>query len=298
MGKVQWTDLHHQVLKVLKKHKLDRPLMVACSGGLDSVACLHVLNDLKIPLEVLHVHHGPSKNKYRNKAAKFVKKLAADLGLPFHLAQSKEPLKSEAQMRKFRMTHWKKWQATHVVTLAHHQQDLLETRIIRLIRGTGPDGLKSMDFYQGKLFRPFLNTPKEKLVEYMQSTQKKWVEDPSNLDPSYLRNWLRLFWLKDLETFRPGSLNRMSESLSHLVNVQPKLDQNIKAISLEDYLSRSSLEQIQMLSVLLKSKGVTEFSLSQLKEVQRQLDKDQKRHSFKCAGVIWKVNAQQITLSQ
>jgi tRNA(Ile)-lysidine synthase len=272
--------------------------MVACSGGLDSVACLHVLNDLKVPLEVLHVHHGPSKNQYRNKAAKFVQQLAADLGLPFHFAQSQEPLKSEAQMRKFRLTQWKKWQSTHVVTLAHHQQDLLETRIIRLIRGTGPDGLKSMDFYQGGLFRPLLNTPKEKLVKYMHSTQKKWMEDPTNLDPIYLRNWLRHVWLKDLETFRPGSLNRMSESLSHLVSAQPKQAHHVNAIAMKDYLSRSRLEQIQMLSVLLKSKGVTEFSLSQLKEVQRQLDKDQKRHSFKCAGVIWQVNAQQITLNQ
>ena len=298
MGKVQWTDLHHQTLKVFKAYKFKRPLMVACSGGLDSVACLHILNDLKIPLEVLHVHHGPTHSEYRNEAAKFVKKLASDLKVPFHLAQSEKPLTSEVQMRKFRLIQWKKWRATHVVTLAHHQQDLLETRIIRLIRGTGPDGLKSMDVFQGGLFRPFLNTPKEKLVEYMTATQKPWIEDPSNQDPAYLRNWLRHFWLKDLEKQRPGSLNRLSESLNHLVSAQPKRRQNISGISLEEYFTGSRLEQIQMLSVLLKSKGVTEFSLSQLKEVQRQLDKDQKRHSFKCAGVIWQVNAQQITLNQ
>lgn len=298
MGKVQWTNLHHQTFKVFKKYKFKKPLMVACSGGLDSVACLHILNDLKIPLEILHVHHGPIKDEYRNEAAKFVKKLATDLKLPFHLAQSEGPLHSESQMRKFRLIQWKKWRATHVVTLAHHQQDLLETRIIRLIRGTGPDGLKSMDLYQGGLFRPFLNSSKEKLVEYMTSNQKLWIEDPSNQDPIYLRNWLRHFWLKDLENQRPGSLNRLSESLSHLVSTQPKRLRNIQAISFEEYFSGSSLEQIQMLSVLLKSKGVTDFSLSQLKEVQRQLDKDQKRHSFKCAGVIWQVNAQQITLNQ
>jgi len=300
MGKVQWTDLHHQVLKVIKKYKIKKPLMIACSGGLDSVACLHVLNDLKLPLEVLHVHHGPSRNhkNFRDEALQFVQKKAADLKVEFHLAQSLEPLQSEAQMRKFRLIQWKKWSATHVVTLAHHQQDLLETRIIRLIRGTGPEGIKAMDFYQGGLFRPFLQTSKEKLIDYMNSNGGSWVEDPSNQDPVYLRNWLRNSWLKDLENFRPGSLNRMSESLSYLASAQLKVPKNISSISFQDYFSGSSLQQIQMLSVLLKSKGVTDFSLSQLKEVQRQLDKDQKSHSFKCAGVIWQVNAQQITLNQ
>ena len=218
--------------------------------------------------------------------------------MPFHKAQSEELLKSEAYLRKFRRIQWKKWQQTHVVTLAHHQQDLLETRIIRLIRGTGPEGLKSMDFFQEGLFRPFLGTNKQKLIDYMNLTHKIWLEDPSNQDPIFLRNWLRNFWLKELEAFRPGSLNRMSESLSHLVSAQPKPVGYVKAIALEDYLTKSSLDQIQLLSVLLKSKGVTDFSLSQLKEVQRQLDKDQKRHTFKCAGVIWQVNAQQITLKQ
>lgn len=298
MGKAQWTDLHHQILKVVKKYKIKKPLLMACSGGLDSMACFHLLNDLKLPVEILHIHHGPSKKNqnFRDEASEFVKKRAEELGIRFHLAQSSEPLKSEAQMRNFRLIQWKKWSDTHVVTLAHHQQDLLETRIIRLIRGTGPEGLKAMDFYQGGLFRPLLNTPKEKLTDFMNSKQLTWVEDPSNQDPVYFRNWLRHFWLKDLENFRPGSLNRLSESLSHLTSSKTKITPNIDSVSLQEYLSRSSSQQIQILSVLLKNKGVTGFNLSQLKEVQRQLDKDQKRHNFKCAGVIWQVNAQQITL--
>lgn len=273
-------------------------MILACSGGLDSVAAFHILKDLGAPIQLLHLHHGPGNSDFRDQAMKFVEGLAADHRVPLVIGKSSKPLRSEAEMRNFRRIYYRKFKDTHVMTLAHHQQDLLETRLIRLIRGTGPEGLKSMDFYQSGLFRPFLQTPKQKLVDYMSANQLPWVEDPSNQDPVYFRNWLRNVWLKSLQDHRPGSLNRLSESLDSLSLRHSRPKESLQFLSLADYLSRSKHEQIQMLSLLLKSKGVTEFTLSQLKEVQRQLDKDQLRHSFKCAGAIWRVNAQQITLQQ
>ena len=107
-----------------------------------------------------------------------------------------------------------------LIVLAHHQDDLIETRLIRLLRGTGAQGLKAMQVFDAPLLRPFLDVSKKQIIEYAQQRQLKWLDDPCG---DNFRQWLRRVWLPSLEQKRPGSSQALGRSLQLLVEAaQPR----------------------------------------------------------------------------
>ncbi len=268
------------------------------------MALFHLLRELPISLQVFHAHHGEGENQdFRDQSRAFVKKLCEDFQIPFWGVQADRPLRSENDFRKFRNEHLKSWCHLHpegVVVMAHHQQDLLETRLMRLIRGTGPQGLRAMKVWNQPVWRPFLDWQSQDLRSFLEENSWKWVEDPSNQNPRYLRNWIRHQWLPALEKKVPGSTYRLAESLENLSSAGEKAFRG-KMPTLElgqclrqEYLALSPSRQLQTLALLLKSQNLKDFSLGQLKEIQKRLDNPQGRHNFTIAGAIWTVNAQQI----
>src|SRR6476620_6435224 len=164
MLKTRVSPFEYEVLKRLKGLNFEwdqSRILVAVSGGRDSVALLNLLfalkTRLKFELAVAHVHHGHSTDKavasYRIKTASFVKRLASNYNLEFHLIQHDGPeLKSEADFRKVRealLESCRKRSESDWLAFAHHSDDLLETRLIRLIRGTGAQGLQAMNLTHG-----------------------------------------------------------------------------------------------------------------------------------------------------
>lgn len=304
-----WQNIEHEVWSILKNLRLTRKkILLCCSGGADSVALFWVLIRLKVPFEVLHFHHGPtSKNisqfEFRNRARDFVKDMCHSQKVVVHIYQSEEILNSEAAMRDFRRSHILPWSKKAPVFMAHHSQDLLETRMMRLIRGVGSLGLASMRVSNAGVYRPFLSTSPESLRAYLKSINKSWCEDPSNQNNRYFRNWLRNQWLPRLEKRYPGSLRRMSESLENLsaVSQSSRIAMCVEkgAIKHSEYWSFSNQEQMQILALLLKSKGQTHFTKAHLSEIQKQiLDNKKKHHTFRVGGIQWVINAEQITLQE
>lgn len=171
-----------------------KPLyVVAVSGGVDSVVLLHqlVLAD-EARLVVAHVDHGIRQES--GKDAAFVEKLTAGYGVPFesvrlHLG----PDASEALARKKRWEFLRamkeKYAAAAIVT-AHHADDVVETMIINLMRGTGWRGLASLN-ETGEVKRPFLGMRKSMIIGYARQHGLQWQEDATNQDKTYLRNHIR-----------------------------------------------------------------------------------------------------------
>ena len=280
----------------LKKSKF----LVCVSGGADSMALLYILKDLPIKIEVFHAHHGPGNNlKFRDEAKNFVKDFCQSEKIPFHLAKAVNEMKSESEFRNFRLQFLKKWNAQHpagIIVMGHHIQDLLETRMMRLIRGTGPQGLGSMKIWKAPVFRPFLETEPKALREFLKQHKLDWLEDPSNEDVHYFRNWIRHRWLPNLEKTRPGSLKRLALSLETLSHFAAATPTGSKVLSRANYATMSPRDQLQSLALLLKNQGLSQFTSGQLKEVQKRLDNPQSRLTFKGAGALWTVNAQRILL--
>ena len=167
--------------------------VVAVSGGVDSVSLLHILNDLpEVELVVAHFDHGIRNDSARDR--QFVGDLASGYGLPFEYAEGRlRSDTSEAVARQARYDFLEKTQRDHdalAIVTAHHQDDVLETAIINLLRGTGRKGLSALSDRPG-LRRPLLEVPKQDLVDLAKKQGLKWREDSTNNDDTYLRNYVR-----------------------------------------------------------------------------------------------------------
>lgn len=309
-------NLEHQVFRFLKQWGLVKShLVVGVSGGSDSMALLRILLQIH-PSELLHpvyVHHGDhSKNaKYRSNAEKFCLKQCNNLNLDLHIlknhknnlqleicANNQSPTssdntqesESEAKLRKVRyslMQEYMESKAWNSLMLAHHADDLLETRLIRLIRGTGLQGLgamkekieKSPSFH---LYRPLLECSKLSLIEYLQYKNQEYIEDPSNKENSYLRNWIRNHWLQDLEIYRPGSVKSMSRSLQQVLNQRISgLDSNAQQeFSRSLFKKMNQKEQTEFLAQIIRSLNIQNYSSGQIKELQKRLSTPRKNVHF------------------
>jgi tRNA(Ile)-lysidine synthase len=176
-------------------------VLVAVSGGADSVALLDVLCELRaalgLRLEAAHVHHGLRPGADAD--AEFTRELARRLAVPFHLervAVRRGPPWDglEAEARRARLaaleTRARGIGAARIAT-AHTADDQAETVLMRLLAGAGPRGLGGIAPVRGRFIRPLLESRRADVLTHLESRGLGWVQDPSNADPRFLRNRIR-----------------------------------------------------------------------------------------------------------
>jgi tRNA(Ile)-lysidine synthase len=307
--------LEHVVFNSWKKcqHvKNDQKIVVAVSGGSDSMVLLNTLMACfpKNKLIVVHCHHGAQGNtQFRNDAQKLVESFCKKQNLVYEVKIAESPLSSEAEFREFRLNCFrdvaKKYDAD-IICLAHHRDDWLENQLIKLIRGSSFSSLrKSFQWSRLKdrelfMWRPFFNCGRLELVEYRNKCGVGFVEDPSNLDTRYFRNWLRNHWLPQLEAIRPGSMRRLGLSLINSIAEIKSVDQSFPwdmekgSINLIYFLSLSESEKLRCLAFYAYSRGLKGIKSSQLKEIVRQLDKNSDRYHIHFKTFDCSVNAGQL----
>jgi len=188
-------------------------ICVALSGGMDSVVLLHALAQLRVQtpivLSALHVNHGISPNAAD--WAKFCKQICHELDVPCETA-TLPPLNSaggglERAAREARYAVFSQVDAD-VLCMAHHQNDRAETLLLNLFRGAGPQGLAAMPgtrFLNGKcLIRPFIEVPRADLRAWAEAHDLRWIEDESNQNLHFRRNYLRHVVLPAIGQQFPG----------------------------------------------------------------------------------------------
>lgn len=181
-------------------HDLGDPgtYILAVSGGVDSVVLLDLLVK-RYPAQaddytliVAHVDHGIRPESPDD--AEFVRSLAKIYDLPFHQTQLTLGIHaSEARARQARYAFLSRLRVQHEaesIVTGHHQDDVIETAILNLVRGTNRKGLSSLGS-QGQLLRPLLGLSKDHLVRYAIDNNLSWREDSTNQDTHYLRNYVR-----------------------------------------------------------------------------------------------------------
>lgn len=177
-------------------------LIVAVSGGADSVALLHLLiayrHRLGVKLHVAHFDHAIRKDS--NGDAAFVAKIAKEQGLPFYLGRRRGKGKlSEEKARDLRVGYLcglaEKLKAQAIVT-GHHRNDLAETVLMRIVRGTGLLGLRGIlsigQWGKVKVVRPLLNSSRHEIEKYLKQHRLNYREDSTNQSTDFLRNKIRL----------------------------------------------------------------------------------------------------------
>ena len=182
----------------------DGTVVAAVSGGADSVCLLHLLAQLPScrtggGLVVAHLDHGLRQDSAED--ACFVRKMAADLSLPFfqeridvsELAQQQkwgiEEAGREARRQFLERIADRYKQA--VIALAHHRDDQAETVVMHISRGCGVSGLKGMAWKTGRFVRPLLSVSREEIQHFLETHQIPWREDASNKDERFHRNLIR-----------------------------------------------------------------------------------------------------------
>ena len=225
-----------------KSHKKMKSMTVALSGGIDSVVLLHLLHQLQktqtFTLKASHVHHGLSKNA--DKWATFCEKLCRKLSIPLDINYVKLPQKKslgiEGEARQLRYEKLLKSQ-TDLVVLAHHEDDQAETFLLQLMRGAGVKGLSSMAHFDDtrRLWRPLLNTSRIDIKSYAKKHKLKWIEDESNQNIDFDRNFIRSKVLPILKNRFSHIIKVISRSSAHLAEAQHLLD-DLAQMDLKSYL--------------------------------------------------------------
>src|SRR5512139_1279478 len=210
IAKVKATVRHYGMLSP------DDRVVVAVSGGPDSVCLLRALRDLSpqygISLHVAHLDH-----QFRGEGsaadARFVEGLAKDLGLPATIARRDVPaycavrgLSAQAGAREVRYEFLNEV-ANSIradrVAVGHTMNDQAETFLMRLIRGAGREGLSAIPPVRANIIRPLIGVTREEVLAYLREHGQNYVTDPSHLKPVYARNRIRQEVLPVLERFNP-----------------------------------------------------------------------------------------------
>ncbi|MGH8085031.1 MAG: tRNA lysidine(34) synthetase TilS [Lysobacter sp.] len=178
------------------------PLCVGFSGGLDSTVLLHALAAVPATwargLRAWHVHHGLHADAER--WAAHCEAVCAALTVPLTVTRVEVPRDGghgpEAAARQARYASFREGLADgEILVFAHHRDDQAETFLLRAMRASGPDGLGAMRDWRrlgrGHLWRPLLGVARASLETYADGHGLRWIEDPSNADASFDRNFLR-----------------------------------------------------------------------------------------------------------
>ncbi len=245
--------------------------IVAVSGGVDSVVLLDVLaRQLGLPtgsMVVAHFDHGIREDSASDR--RFVKELAGKYGLVFEYDEGKLGANvSEAKAREARYAFLRRVKQAHgarrLVT-AHHQDDMLETALINIMRGTGRRGLSSLQSTD-EIFRPLLATPKARLLEYAREHDLQWREDSTNGDRRYLRNYIRHDILaKTDEAVRKQLLQLVdkahhhNEAIEQLLADLPQLRQATAELNRPWYIMLPHDVAREVMAGWLRSHGVHSF---------------------------------------
>ena len=209
-------------------------LCVGLSGGVDSVVLLDILHTLAPRhdwrLSAIHVNHQLSP--HANEWVRFCKRLCRERSVPLRVVKVNVARGDsiEAAARAARYAAYRA-QAAENVLLAQHQDDQAETVLLQLLRGAGVKGLAAMPLVREdavhpglRLLRPLLGFTRAEIEQYGAARALSWVEDESNNDPYYLRNFLRIDIMPRLEARAPDYRKTLSRAAGHMAEAAQLLD--------------------------------------------------------------------------
>lgn len=221
--------MKNEFLKNLKSHNLEGfGVLLAVSGGKDSMTMLDLFNyfkyELKLNLVVCHFNHSLRDDADRDE--KFVKTQCEKYGLKFYskkedvlLYSNENKLSTEEGARFLRYKFFdevKRIENLEYIATAHNKNDLAETVIMRILRGTGINGLIGIQSERGDLIRPILNFSRDEIEKYIEENNIPFVEDKTNFEELYLRNKIRLNLFPILKNeYNP----RILDAISRLSNI-------------------------------------------------------------------------------
>jgi tRNA(Ile)-lysidine synthase len=290
--------------------EVGRTFWVGYSGGMDSHVLLHLLAKvraelgLSFSLKAVHINH--SLSPHAEKWAAHCAAVCCDLQIDFvsHTVQAKADVGDSPE----EIAREKRYEVlgqllgeNDILLTAHHQDDQAETLLLQLFRGAGPKGLSAMPalkkFGSGFQARPLLNITRAKLLNYATENHLMWIEDESNDNTHFSRNFIRHDVLSVLKNRWPAISATLSRSASHCAEAQSLLDEMAFSdfaagagsatgtLSVSFLLTLSAARQRQLLRFWLKEQNYSVPDTVKLQQIQREI-----LHARvdKCPHIAWK----------
>ena len=271
-------------------------VLVALSGGADSVALLRVLLRLGYACEAAHCNfHLRGEESVRDE--RFVRALAERLGVPLHIIHfdtnayaASHNVSVEMAARELRYDWFAKLRqecGAKVVAVAHHRDDSVETFLLNLVRGTGINGLQGIRPVNGEVVRPLLCVSRAEILDYLSSLGQDYVTDSTNLQDEFVRNKLRLHVIPMLETVNPSVVETIDRTAGRLAEVaevyRRAMDEAVKRVACgEDALDGTALlREAAPRSVLYEALRPLGVNASQLDDVFRCLQEGESGKVFR-----------------
>lgn len=286
----------------LQQKRIKPKLLIAYSGGLDSTVLLHALHQLQkelpMHLQAMHVHHGLSK--HADSWASFCRKTCIDLDVSLNIFQvqidqhSGLGIEAAARDARYQALFSEK---VDYICLGHHQDDQAETMLLQLARGAGVRGLSGMaqEDVTRRLIRPLFNLSRAELVHYAKQHQLQWIEDESNADTKFDRNFIRHEVMPTLQKKYPSISQTLARSASHMAQASELLDdlavldaetiidqsQQYGALRLNCLLALSSARQANLVRYWLSHNQIEMPSTALLAQILKQLQSERTDSAIK-----------------
>lgn len=281
--------IEQRVIRYIEKEQLfsqNSKILVALSGGADSVALLRILHSLGYECEAAHCNfHLRGKESDRDEM--FVRQLCQQYNIPLHITDfdttryaEEKHISIEMAARELRYEWFEKKRIechANRIAVAHHQDDSIETMLLNLIRGTGITGLLGIRPINGYIVRPLLCVSRKEIVCYLQSIGQKYVTDSTNLEDEYTRNKIRLHLLPLMQEINPGYQNSLITTGNHLNDVATIYNKSIseakaRVITSEGILISAILQEPSPETVLFEILHPLGFNPAQIKDIYHSLD--------------------------
>jgi tRNA(Ile)-lysidine synthase len=231
-----------QFLSFINKHNLIQPtqkVLLAVSGGMDSVVMCDLFSKAKINFVIAHCNFG-LRGEESNEDEMFVKKLSIKYKVPFMVTTFQTADFAETEKISIQMAarilryEWferiRREQNCDFIATAHHQNDVLETVLLNLTKGTGIAGLHGIRIKNGHIIRPLLFAEKETIFDYVVENQIIWREDSSNESNKYQRNLIRNEVVPLLKQINPNLENTMQHTVERIAAVEDIFEQEIEML--------------------------------------------------------------------
>ena len=232
----QFTDHIRAKFPFLKNQKL----LIAISGGIDSVVLTHLLHKEGYQIALAHCNFQLRKEESTLDEV-FIKDLGKSLDIPTYCIRfettkfaQKQKLSTQLAARSLRYNWFQKLlkeeQFSYVLT-AHHADDNLETFLINLTRGTGLEGLTGIPAINNTIIRPLLPFSRTTILAYAKDKNIEWREDKSNASTKYIRNRIRHQVIPVLKEINPSLLDSFAKTITYLQDSQEIITDKIQEVS-------------------------------------------------------------------
>jgi len=262
--------------------------LLAISGGMDSMAMLHAFVSLKANISVAHINHGLRPEEGTEESA-LVKQFCQDRGIPFYSKEldstAFENKNLQNTAREFRYIFFNKicsQEDLDYICTAHHIGDSIETFLLNFAKGSGLKGLSGIPSRIDNVLRPLANVYPSEIENYVKSHKIPFLEDSSNQDTKYARNFIRHQIVNNLKTVAPNLSKTAFESIANIKDSNElllMLTEEWKKNNCRETKDKLSIPieaihkmkgQMSLLFILLQKFG---FNRNQIETILTKLDK-------------------------